>query len=34
MNFADYLRAAQITANMTQKNLAQALGVSVLRHEV
>ena len=28
MHFADYLCAAQITANMTQKDLAQALGVS------
>ena len=28
MTFADYLRAAQITANLTQKDLAQALGVS------
>ena len=28
MTFADYLRATQITANLTQKELAQALGVS------
>lgn len=28
MTFADYLRASQITANLTQKDLAQALGVS------
>ncbi len=28
MTFADYLKAAQLTANLTQKDLAQALSVS------